>query len=262
MRNRFLNVSLDAIIHPISLDVKNAALQQKVAADNASAVSPKELTSQEWLEKGKMEFGLGNFESGLRAYSEAIQLNPDFTEAYKHRAIVKTTMGDLSGALSDLQKSLQLNPTLTVSVSDKVKVTDNVKTSIVGSGNIIGSKNIVIDITPSKEVIKTFFTQINSKKTSVFLSHASQDKPIVREFYKRLITDGYDAWLDEEKLLPGQDWETEIENAINKTDVVMIFLSKNSITKDGYIQKELRSILYRARIQTRGNDFHNSCKAR
>jgi len=35
----------------------------------------------------------------------------------------------------------------------------------------------------------------------VFLCHASQDKPIVRELYKRLSAKGWiDPWLDEEKL--------------------------------------------------------------
>jgi hypothetical protein len=37
----------------------------------------------------------------------------------------------------------------------------------------------------------------------VFLCHADRDA--VRGLYARLIQDGVDAWLDKEKLLPGQD---------------------------------------------------------
>jgi len=45
------------------------------------------------------------------------------------------------------------------------------------------------------------------RKLRVFLCHASQDKPIVRELYQRLDAEGWiDPWLDEEKLLPSQDW--------------------------------------------------------
>jgi len=34
----------------------------------------------------------------------------------------------------------------------------------------------------------------------VFLCHASQDKPIVREFYQRLLAEDWiNPWLDEEK---------------------------------------------------------------
>jgi len=38
------------------------------------------------------------------------------------------------------------------------------------------------------------------RKLRVFLCHASQDKPIVRELYQRLLAEGWiDPWLDEEK---------------------------------------------------------------
>jgi len=40
----------------------------------------------------------------------------------------------------------------------------------------------------------------------------------VRGLYARLTKDGVDAWLDKEKLLPGQDWELEIENNIREND--------------------------------------------
>ena len=56
-------------------------------------------------------------------------------------------------------------------------------------------------------------------KLKVFLCHSSQDKPMVREVYRRLILDGFDVWLDEEKLLPGQDWNLEIEKAVEKTEI-------------------------------------------
>ncbi|MBK9602972.1 MAG: toll/interleukin-1 receptor domain-containing protein [Anaerolineales bacterium] len=46
----------------------------------------------------------------------------------------------------------------------------------------------------------------------VFLCHASQDKPAVRELYNALKSEGWiDPWLDKAKILPGQDWEFVIE---------------------------------------------------
>ena len=77
----------------------------------------------------------------------------------------------------------------------------------------------------------------------VFLCHASGDKPLVRELYKRLIAEGVDAWLDQEKLLPGQDWRVEIPRAVREADVVVICLSNKSITKEGYVQKEIKFAL-------------------
>jgi hypothetical protein len=41
----------------------------------------------------------------------------------------------------------------------------------------------------------------------VFLCHSSGDKQAVRDLYRRLRGDGLDPWLDEENLLPGQNWD-------------------------------------------------------
>jgi hypothetical protein len=39
----------------------------------------------------------------------------------------------------------------------------------------------------------------------IFLCHASEDKPQVREVYQRLGALGFEPWLDEVEILPGQD---------------------------------------------------------
>lgn len=79
---------------------------------------------------------------------------------------------------------------------------------------------------------------------SIFLCHLSKDKPRVRDLYKRLSKeDGLLPWFDEESLLPGQDWDTEIKRAIRSADVVVVCISRASITKEGYIQKEIKMAL-------------------
>jgi len=49
----------------------------------------------------------------------------------------------------------------------------------------------------------------------IFLCHAHNDKAAVKALYTCLTWDGdgVDAWLDKEKLLPGQDW-VEIRQAV------------------------------------------------
>jgi formylglycine-generating enzyme required for sulfatase activity len=79
---------------------------------------------------------------------------------------------------------------------------------------------------------------------SVFLCHASQDKPAVRELYKRLSAEKWiDPWLDEEDLLPGQDFDFEINEAVRAADAIIICLSKLSVAKEGYVNKEIRRAL-------------------
>jgi len=81
----------------------------------------------------------------------------------------------------------------------------------------------------------------SKRPLKVFLSYSSQDKPVVRELVRRLASEGWiDPWVDEKKLLPGQDWRTKIEEAVETSDIVIICLSSNSVTKEGFVQKELR----------------------
>lgn len=78
-----------------------------------------------------------------------------------------------------------------------------------------------------------------SPPLKVFLCHASSDKPRVRRLYKYLCDNGVDPWLDEEKLMPGHDWQVEIPRAVRAADAVVVCLSNNSINKEGYVQKEI-----------------------
>jgi hypothetical protein len=94
------------------------------------------------------------------------------------------------------------------------------------------------------------------RKLRVFLCHSSQDKPIVRELYQRLNAEGWiDPWLDEEKLLPGQEWGMEIEKAVENADAVIVCLSNNSVTKEGYVQRELKYALDIALEKPEGTIF-------
>lgn len=52
-----------------------------------------------------------------------------------------------------------------------------------------------------------------------------------------------DPWLDEEKLLPGQDWDVEIEKAVEAADAILVCLSSTSVSKEGYVQKEIKVAL-------------------
>ena len=99
-------------------------------------------------------------------------------------------------------------------------------------------------------------TEVASRPLRVFLCHSSGDKPIVRELYQKMNAEGLiDAWLDEEKLLPGMDWNLEIEKAVEAADVIIVCLSSNSVTKEGYVQRELRYALDLALEKPEGTIF-------
>jgi formylglycine-generating enzyme required for sulfatase activity len=83
-----------------------------------------------------------------------------------------------------------------------------------------------------------------SRTLRVFLCHASEDKPAVRELYKNLAAESWiEPWLDAESLLPGQDFDLEIYRATRDADAIIICLSKISVAKEGYVNKEIRRAL-------------------
>jgi formylglycine-generating enzyme required for sulfatase activity len=91
------------------------------------------------------------------------------------------------------------------------------------------------------------------RKLRIFLCHASQDKPAVRELYARLNSEAWiDPWLDEENLLPGQDFDLEIYKATRDADAIIICLSKVSVAKEGYVNKEIRRALEIAQEKPEG----------
>jgi hypothetical protein len=80
-------------------------------------------------------------------------------------------------------------------------------------------------------------------QAQIFLAHASEDKDAVRRLYARLARRGFKPWLDEIDLIPGQNWRVEIPKAIKQSDAFVACLSRRSVEKTGYVQKEFRLAL-------------------
>lgn len=91
---------------------------------------------------------------------------------------------------------------------------------------------------------------------NIFLCHSSDDKPAVRDLYRKLKShSGLKPWLDEEDLVAGQDWELEIRKAVKNSDVIVVCLSNGSINKRGFVQKEIKYALDVADEQPEGTIF-------
>jgi hypothetical protein len=83
----------------------------------------------------------------------------------------------------------------------------------------------------------------HGERIRLFLCHSKSDKDYVRQLYARLLTLGCDPWFDEENLLPGEEWEKEIPKAIRNSHVFLVCLSPDSVTKRGFVQKEIKLAL-------------------
>ena len=77
----------------------------------------------------------------------------------------------------------------------------------------------------------------------VFLCHASEDAERVQSINSALRQSGILTWLDQQDLYPGDSWKRKIEEAIESSDFVLVFLSENGIQKRGTFQREVKYAL-------------------
>src|SRR5580693_2372912 len=95
----------------------------------------------------------------------------------------------------------------------------------------------------------------NNGLLKVFLCHGSEDKYFVRTVYDKLEKDGFNPWLDERDIVGGQDWDLEIKRAVRSSDAILVFLSNTSVSKSGYVQKEIKLALDVADEKPEGSIF-------
>ncbi|WP_267116701.1 TIR domain-containing protein [Xanthomonas sacchari] len=77
----------------------------------------------------------------------------------------------------------------------------------------------------------------------VFVSYAREDEATALEIFDWLGSIGVEPWMDQRRILPGQNWEAEIEKAFNDANVILLLLSPRSVSKRGFVQREANEAL-------------------
>jgi tetratricopeptide (TPR) repeat protein len=116
LRERYLNVPLDAVLHPASAKALEVARADQKAANIAPSVQQHELTAQKWYEQGVK--AVANDEK-IKLYTQAIRLNPEYAEAYNNRGIARNGAGDLKGAIQDYDQAIRLKPEMGMSYNNR-----------------------------------------------------------------------------------------------------------------------------------------------
>lgn len=88
-----------------------------------------------------------------------------------------------------------------------------------------------------------------------FLSYPSErldDAYRIFEFMQEL---GIDIWFDKVSLVAGQDWDRERSNAQKASDLTFLICSRETVSRTGVIQREIKDILRRLEDQPLGDIF-------
>ena len=82
-----------------------------------------------------------------------------------------------------------------------------------------------------------------TQEMNIFLSYARQDEIKAEELYKMLSNIGYTPWMDKKDILPGQNWKMVLTKTIKNSTFFLACLTKNSVSKRGIIQVEIKQAL-------------------
>ena len=78
---------------------------------------------------------------------------------------------------------------------------------------------------------------------SIFISYAREDKTTALGIHQFLLENDLPSWIDVHDILPGQEWESEIDSAIRASKIFIACISTKSVSKRGFVQSELRKAL-------------------
>lgn len=81
------------------------------------------------------------------------------------------------------------------------------------------------------------------KKPRIFIGYADEDKKQAENVHKRLATRGMGPWMASKDIQGGRPWRAEISQTIRESDFVIVCCTKRSLSKRGYLQKEVKEIL-------------------
>jgi hypothetical protein len=96
---------------------------------------------------------------------------------------------------------------------------------------------------------------IPETRPRVFVAYVQEDLPLARRLRNGIAAAGCTAWLDKDKLLPGQNWVRAIRRAVELSDAFVACFSPRSIAKRGQFQNELRWALECARLRPLESTF-------
>lgn len=95
----------------------------------------------------------------------------------------------------------------------------------------------------AEKLLKETSVEQARKLKSIFLCYAREDEEKTSKVYDALKKRGHKPWMDKRELVAGQDWELEIRRAIEQSQYFVALLSKKSVGKRGFVQKEIRFAL-------------------
>lgn len=85
-------------------DMKLFDEEKEVVVETKKPVEKKALTAKDFFLKGKENLKSNNYKMAISNFSRTLELDPNYVEAYKERALAKDKSGDFEGSKKDYEK--------------------------------------------------------------------------------------------------------------------------------------------------------------
>ncbi len=95
--------------------------EEEAEADYKLVTEVNPFNEQAYLYLGQLFINQKKLTEAISLFDEAIELNPNFAEAYKERGRAKLLNGDKDGSVEDMKRSLELNPKDEASLNGEFK---------------------------------------------------------------------------------------------------------------------------------------------
>jgi len=100
-------------------------------------------TAEEYLKRGDIDIGQGNFSQAISDYTKAIEINPSYAEAYHNRASAYLSKKDFANATADIIRANKLGDKGDYQFPETLRETTEAENNSGNSkGSLAGSKKI------------------------------------------------------------------------------------------------------------------------
>ena len=90
--------------------IRKVIKEMQSQADSSSAIPEKELRAKLAFQQGNVLMMIGQIDRAIKAYSDAIELKPDYAEAYNNRGGIYGKKGEFDCAIEDCNRAIQIRP--------------------------------------------------------------------------------------------------------------------------------------------------------
>jgi len=107
LRSRFLNIPIEKVMHPISSKTKQVVDEQKQVIAKQAFVNKNTLSARGWFEKA---YKSNLPKEKVRLYTKAIELDPNFIDAYINRGNSYQNLKQYKKAIENYDQAIKLDP--------------------------------------------------------------------------------------------------------------------------------------------------------